>query len=224
MDTLQSIVDTLRIKVNKYFSADACGQNIDHLERTLNYALYLQSKEGGDRTVVGISAFIHDVHRIMGAEQNRFVTPKESLPVVKSFIEDLDITDKQKEHILYAIEHHEEYSFGDVGVKVTDIESKILQDADNLDAIGAIGIVRTFKHGIAHNVIDYDPSVPLYQNEYNEQNEDASTIHHIYNKLLRLGDNMNTKTARELAVKKINLCKILWKCIFRRHWESFNSL
>ena len=207
MDKLKVIIQKLRVKVKDFFDKDASGHNIDHLERTLNYALYLQSKEGGDRLVVGISAFIHDIHRILGAEKNSFVSPKESLPVVKTFIEDLDITEEQKRHILYAIEHHEEYNFGDGGVKVNDIESKILQDADNLDAIGAIGIVRTFKYGMAHNVIDYDPSVPLYQNKYDESKEDASTIHHINNKLIRLGENMNTKTAKKLAQKKTKLMK-----------------
>ena len=207
MDGLEQIINKLRVKVKDYFDKDASGHNIDHLERTLKYALYLQSKEGGDRIVVGISAFIHDIHRIMGAEQHKFVSPKDSLPVVKTFIEDLDITAKQNEHILYAIEHHEEYSFGDGGVKVDDIESKILQDADNLDAIGAIGIVRTFKYGMAHNVVDYDPSVPLYQNKYDESKEDASTIHHINNKLIRLGKYMNTKTAKDLAKKKTQLMK-----------------
>ena len=90
------------------------------------------------------------------------------MPVVEEFIKDLDITDKQKEHILHAIEHHEEYSFGG-GVTVTDIESKILQDADNLDAVGAIGIVRTFKYGISHGLKDFDETIPLYQNKFTEE-------------------------------------------------------
>lgn len=203
---LENILKKLRIKVEEYFSKDASGHNIDHLERTLNYALYLQSKEGGDKIVVGISSFIHDIHRIMSSEKGEYVSPKESLVVVKKFIDDLEITDKQKEHILYAIEHHEEYSFGKGGNVVSDIESKILQDADNLDAIGAIGIVRTFKYGFAHNIPDYDP-MPLYQNEYEEKDHDVSTIHHIHNKLIRLGDCMNTKTAKELADSKIKLMK-----------------
>ena len=208
MTQLNEIINKLRIKVEDFFGKDTSGHNIDHLERTLNYALYLQSKEGGDKIVVGVSAFIHDIHRILGVAQNRFVSPKESLPVVKNFIDDLEITDEQKEHILYAIEHHEEYSFSDGGVQVSDIESKILQDADNLDAIGAIGLVRTFKFGAAHNVVDYDPSVPLYRREYHEGGEyDVSTIHHINNKLLRLGECMNTKTARELAKDKTKLMK-----------------
>ena len=199
-------IDKLRGKIQDYFKKDASGHSIDHLERTLNFALYLQSKEGGDVVVVGISAFIHDIHRIMSNEQNRFVAPKESLPVVEKFLEELDITFDQKQHILYSIEHHEEYSFSD-GVKVTDIESKILQDADNLDAIGAMGVIRCFKYGIAHNVIDYDPTVPLYQNKYREEDVDASSIHHINNKLLRLGKFMNTKTAKKIAKKKTKLMK-----------------
>lgn len=207
MDKLQSIIEKLKDKVGAFFSKDASGHSIDHLERTLHYALYLQAKEGGDRIVVGVAAFIHDIHRIMGAEQNKYVTPKESLPVVETFLNDLPLTKKQKAHILHAVEHHEEYAFGKNQVAVADIESLILQDADNLDAIGAMGIIRTFKFGMAHNCAEYDPSVPLYQNEYDDSKLDASTIHHINNKLIRLGDYMNTQTAKALAKKKIKLMK-----------------
>lgn len=205
MNDLNNLISTLKEKVENYFSSDASGHNIDHLQRTLNYALYLQSKEGGDIIVVAISAFIHDIHRIIKSKDGKYVTPKESLPVVSELIKDLPITNEQKNHILYAIEHHEEYSFTKGGVTVKDIESKILQDADNLDAIGAMGIIRTFKYGIAHNNPEYDPSVPLYQNEYSEEKDDASTIHHIHNKLIRLGDYMNTKTAKMLAKEKTKL-------------------
>lgn len=211
MEKLEKIIKKLRKKVEAYFSKDASGHNIDHLERTMRYALYLQSKEGGDRIVIGVSAFIHDIHRIMGSEQHRFVSPKESLPVVKEFLEDVGITEKQKKDILRSIEHHEEYAFGSSGINVTDIESLILQDADNLDAIGAVGIVRTFKYGFAHKIVDYDPNIPLYQRAYDESDDDPSTIHHINNKLIRLGKFMNTKTAKELAKKKIKLMKDFMK-------------
>lgn len=217
LEKLSVLIEKLRKKVDKYFQKDASGHSVDHLERTLNYAKYLQSKEGGDLIVVGVSAFIHDIHRIIGMQENRFVSPKESLPTVEKFLKSLDITKQQKERILYAIEHHEEYAFGKDGIKVNDIESEILQDADNLDAIGAIGIARTFKYGFAHNVIDYDPNEQLYQNEYNESIEDKSTIHHINNKLLRLGDNMNTKTARKLAKKKNKLMKDFMKMFIEEY-------
>jgi len=207
MDKLQVIIQKLRIKAKDYFDKDASGHNVDHLERTLKYALYLQSKEGGDKLVIGISAYIHDIHRIMSNEYGRYVSPQESIPIVEMFINDLDLTKEQKEHILHAVEHHEEYKFGKEGVSVFDIESLILQDADNLDMCGAVGIVRAFKYGFLNGMMDYNPDVPLYNNSFSESKNDASTIHHIHNKLLRLADNMNTKTAKKLASKKTKLMK-----------------
>lgn len=224
MKKVDKLINQLRERVKEYFKSDASGHNIDHLNRTLNYALYLQKNEGGDEIVVGLSAFLHDIHRIMGAELNRWVHPKESLPVVSKFLEDLPITKKQKEHILYAIEHHEEYAFGSQGVSVTDIESKILQDADNLDAIGASGIVRTFKYGWAHNHKEYDENIPLYQETgYDEAKDEPSTIHHINNKLIRLGKYMNTKTARELAKNKTKLMKQFVKMFIDEYTGNFDN-
>ena len=201
MDRVNDLIDKLRVKVSEYFSSDASGHSVDHLERVLKYALYLQTKEGGDIVVVAIASYIHDVHRIMGNEKKCFVSPKDSLEVVSSFIEDLDIAEEQKKHILYAVEHHEEYNFGD-GVTVSDIESKIVQDADNLDAIGAMGIARTIRYCVARGLPDYIVDVHLYRNAYNEGKEDISAVHHIHNKLLRLGDYMNTDTAKKIAMKR----------------------
>jgi uncharacterized protein len=75
----------------------------------------------------------------------------------------------------------------------------ILQDADNIDAIGAIGIARTFAYGGAHNSLMYAPEVPIETTNYEESENDASTIHHFYRKLLNLKDNMNTSTAKKMA-------------------------
>ena len=198
---VDTLIEKLRIKVSEYFSSDASGHSIDHLDRVLKYALYLQSKEGGDVVVIAVASFVHDVHRIMSTEKKCFVSPKESLDVVYSFIKDLDITEEQKKHILYAVEHHEEYAFG-AGVSVDDIESKIVQDADNLDAIGAMGIARAIRYCASKGYPDYIKEVELYRNEYTEGKEDISAVHHIHNKLLRLGDYMNTDTAKEIAKKR----------------------
>jgi len=201
MDKLEKIIKQLRTRVEKYFGKDNSGHSIDHLERTLRLALYLQEKEGGDRLVIGISAFIHDVHRIMQSKYDRYVSPLESLPVVEEFLKEIKISDDQKKHILHVIEHHEEYNFSSKG-NVKDIESLIVQDADNLDAIGAIGLVRVLKFGIVNNRVEYDPSVPLEQTDFVEGVGDPSTLHHMHNKLARLGAYMNTKTALKLAKKR----------------------
>jgi uncharacterized protein len=199
-ELLNDRIEKLKVRLKDYFKTDKSGHNIEHLIRTMNNALYLQSKEGGDKTIIAVSAIVHDVHRILSIKEKKFVSPKESLEYVKAFIVDLGLTDEQINHILHCVEHHEEYNFGSDKVLVNDIESLILQDADNLDAIGAIGVGRTFAYGSAHGVTDYDENIPLYRNDYSEsKDDDASTIHHIYNKLMRLGKYMNTETAKKIA-------------------------
>lgn len=219
MDNLDKIIEELRVKMIEYTKNDNSGHNIDHLERTLKYAQYLQEHEGGDIVVISISAFIHDIHRILQSKVGHFVSPKESLPTVNEFIKDLPITETQKEQILFAIEHHEEYNFGKDGNNATNIESQILQDADNLDAIGAIGLIRALRYGILYGEPMYNPNVDFYRTEYEESSDDASTLHHINNKLLRLGEHMNTKTARELAVDKTKFLQDF----LNRYVDEFHS-
>lgn len=104
---------------------------------------------------------------------------------------------------------------------MNDINTLILQDADNLDAIGAIGIGRTFSYGGSHNIIMYSEKAPLNENnDYSEFNgDDESTIHHFYHKLFKLGDNMNTQTAKELAKKRIEFMKLFVK-EFLNEWNA----
>lgn len=207
MERLNKNLEILRKTLKEKYDKDNTGHSADHLERTLAYALKIAEKEGGNINVIGVSAYVHDVHRIMGAELGRFCPPIESLPQVSEIISNLDLTKEEKEHILYAVEHHEEYSFGKERVTVTDLESKILQDADNLDSTGAIAIVRSFRYGTANGMPDYDPTVEFYQNEYSESVNDKSTIHHLYNKSLRIGNYMHTETAKNIAREKMALIK-----------------
>ena len=199
----------LKPKVEEMFKNESSGHDISHLERTKNTALFLQEKEGGDRIVIGIAAFLHDIHRIMQKEAGKFVSPKDSIPKVKELLRNIDITDKQKDKIYHAIEYHEEYNWNNPNNKLQDIETLIVQDADNLDAIGAIGIGRTFQYSGAHNVPMYVANVPLESEEsYSEENgDDPSTIHHFYHKLFKLGKYMNTETAKKLSDKKTMIMK-----------------
>lgn len=200
-------IEKLRPYVIDLFKKDSSGHDISHLERTMKTALYLQEKEGGDRIIIGISAFLHDVHRIMQNETGHFVSPKESLGTITNILSNIDLSDEQIKKICYCIEYHEEYNWN--GKNVDDINTLILQDADNLDAIGAIGIGRTFSYGGAHNVTMYDENTPLNENnDFSESNgNDKSTIHHFYHKLFKLEKNMNTATAKELAKKRTEFMK-----------------
>ena len=143
---IEKYIEILKPKVEEMFKNESSGHDIGHLERTKNTALFLQEKEGGDRVVIGIAAFLHDIHRIMEEETGKFVSPTDSLPKVKELLKDVQITDERKEKICNAIEYHEEYNWNNPDNKLQDIETLIVQDADNLDAIGAIGIGRTFQY------------------------------------------------------------------------------
>ncbi len=204
---LNEYIEQLKPYVMDLFKNDSSGHDISHLIRTMNTALYLQEKEGGDRLIIGIAAFLHDIHRIMQNESGKFVSPKDSIPKIKEILSHINLSNEQVDKICYSIEYHEEYNWN--GKNVDDINTLILQDADNLDAIGAIGIGRTFSYGGSHNVIMYDETTPLNENnDYSETNgDDPSTIHHFYHKLFKLGDNMNTVTAKELASKRTDFMK-----------------
>lgn len=204
---LQCYLDVLEPKVEELFSGDSSGHDLHHSWRTMRNALYLQEREGGDRVVVGIASLLHDVHRAMENEVGTFVPPVDSLAKVRSMLAGLDLTSYQMERICFCIEHHEDYNWN--GDNVDDLDALIVQDADNLDAVGAIGIARNFCFAGAHGGALYDPDTPINEcDDYVESNEgDASAIHHFYHKSLKLGANMNTTTARELASRRIDFMR-----------------
>jgi uncharacterized protein len=196
---METILKQLEEKVKELFHEESSGHDIYHLKRTLNNALTIQEKEGWDRLVIAVSAFLHDIHRIIQKESGKFCSPKDSLPKVREILDEVDLTEDQKKRILHCIEYHEEYDFSENGKTVNDIETLILQDADNLDAIWAIGIGRTFSFGGANGVTARIPEKPFDRNTFDESEKDPSTIHHFYSKLLKLKENMNTETAKKMA-------------------------
>lgn len=213
---IEKYIEKLRPYVLEMFKNDSTGHDIGHLERTMKTALYIQEKEGGDRVIIGIASFLHDVHRIMQNETGKFVSPKDSLKNVRKIIEkaNLDLAEEQIQKICFCIEHHEEYNWN--GKNVDDLNSLIVQDADNLEAIGAIGIGRAFAYGGGHKLPMFDEKSPLNENnDYSEESgHEESTLHHFYHKLFKLGDNMNTKQAKEMAQKRIEFMKEFTKEFF----------
>ncbi|MCD4704790.1 HD domain-containing protein [bacterium] len=216
---MEKIISQLENKIKKLFHKESSGHSIYHLKRVLNIALELQKKEGGDRLIIGISAFLHDIHRIIQKETGQFCSGKDSLPRIREILNEVELSLEQKNKILHCIEFHEEYDFTKNGQTVDDIETLILQDADNLDAIGAIGIGRTFSFGGAHGLPMWKDEKPFDQKLYDISKNDPSTIHHFYNKLLKLENNMNTKTARKMAHQRHKFMKKFLKQFFAE-WKG----
>lgn len=207
MKMLEEYIEIIKPYIIDLFKNDSSGHDIGHLIRTMNMAINICDKENGDKLIVGISAFMHDIHRIMQNETGKFVSPKESLFKVREILSNTDLSEDIINKICYCIEYHENYNWN--GNNVSDINALILQDADNLDAIGAIGIGRTFSYGGVHNVLMYDEEIPISENKnYSEDNgNDLSTIHHFYHKLFNLANNMNTKTAKKQAIERTEFMK-----------------
>lgn len=202
MENLEKYITLLEDKISEMFQRDSSGHDMAHLKRVYNLALHIQEKEGGDRFVIGISAFLHDVHRIMEKDTGKFCPPKDSLPTITKILEEVNFPKEKIENVLHCIEFHEEYGFVPSGKTVSDIETLILQDADNLDAIGAVGIGRTFSFSGVYNVPMWVPEIPFEKNFQGEHKRDPSTMHHIYSKLLELKGNMNTQTAKEMSAER----------------------
>lgn len=206
---LEKYLKQIESKVDEIFSEDHSGHDISHLKRVMNIAINLQNQIKGesDKIIVGLAAYLHDVHRIMHNKVGRFVSPKESLPTIREILSVTELSSKVINEICFCIEHHENYNWN--GNNVTNINALIVQDADNLDALGAIGIGRTFTYGGAFNIKMYDENVPLDPEYQFSENKgfDPSTIHHFYRKLFKLADNMNTAPAKELAKKRTQFIK-----------------
>lgn len=199
---LQHIIEQIESQVQSVFADDASGHDLHHMKRVLNVALHIQEKEGGDPLILAAAALVHDVHRIIQNETGQFCQPRDCLPQVRAILDQTDFPEEKKDQVLHCVEYHEEYDFSKTGKTVDDIETLILQDADNLDAMGAIGIGRAFTYGATLGEPLWDPDKPFDKFTYDESETDYSVIHHFYNKLLKLKDNMNTQTAKQMAASR----------------------
>ena len=206
-------------KLKGLFHDETSGHDLSHLIRTYNVASHLQRKEGGDREVILVAALLHDIHRQIEKETGQFCPASESLTKVRELLAGIELSSEQIDRILHCIEFHEEYAFSKNGKTVEDIETLILQDADNLDAMGAIGIARTFSFGSAHNLPYWTPEIPVGKDHYDESDHDPSTIHHFYSKLLKLKNNMNTQTGKEMAAERDEFMRVFLDQ-FYKEWSG----
>ncbi len=203
----KNISNKLKNEIKSIFHLESSGHDMHHARRVYNLSKTIQKKECGDKLVIGVSSYLHDTHRIIQNETGEYCSPKDSLSQVKLILDKVGVPEDKKTDILHCVEFHEEYGFSERGKTVTDIETLILQDADNLDAIGAIGIARAFMYGGAHKIPIWIPELPFDRKYFDESQNDISEIHHFYGKLLKLKDNMNTKTGKQMAEERHQFMK-----------------
>lgn len=183
---------------------------MDHARRVFDLGLRLADAERADSEVVGAAALTHDIHRTMGAA-DEYVDPADSLSEVREILEQTAFPAEKLDSVLHCVAVHDEYDFrGDDRTPET-IEAEILQDADNLDAIGAVGIARNFAFtGVVGN--------PLWV----PQGDEYSGLSHFDDKLFHLQDEMNTDTAKSLAENRHAFMKAFVEQ-FKREWNGIDG-
>ena len=175
------------------------GHNWFHIERVYKNALLIAASENCDLEIVQLSALLHDIADSKFHDGDETIGPK----TARTFLESENVVQTTIDHVIAIIENIS-FKGGKVARKFSSIELDIVQDADRLDAIGAIGIARTFNYGGFKNRALYNPEIApnlsMTKEEY--KNNEAPTINHFYEKLLLLKDKMNTQTGKQIAQER----------------------
>ena len=175
------------------------GHDWFHIERVYKNALLIANGENCDILVVKLAALLHDIADSKFHNGDESVGPKKA----RQFLESENIDESTIVHVINIIDNIS-FKGGNVIKNFRSLELDIVQDADRLDAIGAIGIARTFNYGGFKNRSIYNPEIApnLHMSKEEYKNSEAPTINHFYEKLLLLKDKMNTNTGKEIAIQR----------------------
>ncbi len=196
MENAEDIIqNTIRFVKNQLRGAEA-GHDWFHVERVYKMAMRINKSEKADEKVVALGALLHDVADSKFHNGDESVGPK----MARAFLEQEAVGAETIEHVVKIIENIS-FKGGNFTPKFHSKALDIIRDADRLDAIGAIGIARTFNYGGFKNRELYNPEVSpnLNMDKETYKNTVSPTVNHFYEKLLLLKGRMHTETAREIA-------------------------
>ena len=189
----------LREKVLPYFGGGD-GHGFDHVERVYNLAMKISDGEDVDMDVVRAAVLLHDVARgkeeggvALSSDEGNICHAEEGAKMADEILKEMDFPEEKIGKVVYAVAVHR-YS---KGLKAESREAEILQDADRLDALGAVIIVRMIKASVKWDVPIYDSNIPMKEIYDGSK---SSVINHIYEKILKLRpESFNTDKAKEIA-------------------------
>lgn len=198
------IIDKTKQFVKKALAHDSTGHDWWHIERVLNNALLINKSEKGDNFIISLAVLLHDVgdRKVINKEDDDH-------SIAKNFLKKRKVPDDVIEQVMFIIKN---MSFSKSLNSKKDNASKefyIVQDADRLDAMGAIGIARAFAYGGSKGRPLYDPTQKARKIKTTKdyKNSNSSTFHHFEEKLFLLKDLINTKTAKKIAEKRNTFMK-----------------
>lgn len=193
----QGLIDKTAAYVKAKMTGEHTGHDWYHIQRVWQTAKKIQEKEGGDLKLIELAALLHDLGDYKQYEFNEI---KGSF-VLRGMMDVLEIEDDLKEELVKIID--ESQFLGDETTRPKSKEGRVLQDADWLDSIGAIGIARTFATGGSLKRILHDPQKKprghLNRADYQFRKQDGTSINHFYEKVMKLPRMLNTETAKKIA-------------------------
>ncbi len=202
--------------VKKELANAEAGHNWFHVERVYKTALYIAQQENVDVFVVQLAALLHDI------ADSKFNDGDENIGPTKAgnFLQSINIAPNIVLHVQQIIKNMS-FKNSFENLTFTSKEMQVVQDADRLDAIGAIGIARAFAYGGFKNRDLYNPAIApnLNQNKNEYKNTTAPTINHFYEKLLLLKDTMHTQTGKHLALQRHQFMEA-YLTQFYAEWEG----
>ena len=213
--TQNDIIQKTSAYIKQEFSDDSSGHDWWHIYRVWKNAIAICEQERADRFTVELAALLHDLDD-WKFNENEDETPNRA----KAWMESCNVNSEMIEKVCEIIMHIS-YKGAQVENKMKSLEGLIVQDADRLDAIGAIGIGRAFAYGGYKNRPMYDPerSNKMHASFEEYKNSKSDTINHFYEKLLLLKDMMNTGTAKRIAEQRHEVM-LSFLSQFMNEWEG----
>lgn len=212
----KQIINKTAKYIEARLSGEGSGHDWWHVYRVWKSSINISEQENVDLFVVELAALLHDIADWKFHNGNDDVGPRMS----REWLEKLSVDENVISHVCQIIK---DISFKGSGVKnkIKTIEGMVVQDADRLDAIGAIGIGRTFAYGGHKGREMYNPKIKPVRHKTSEhyKSNQSPTINHFYEKLLLLKDLMNTKTAKRMAKKRHKIMKKFLDS-FLQEWEG----
>ena len=197
----ENIIDKTILFVKEKLENAEGGHDWFHIKRVYKNAVLISKNEVCDPIIIRLGALLHDIADSKFHNGDETVGPR----IAREFLESQNSAEETIEHVINIIENIS-YKGGNFEKKFSSIELNIVQDADRLDAIGAIGIARAFNYGGFKNRALYNPKIApkakMSKEEYKKN--DSPTLNHFYEKLLLLKDKMNTETGKQIAQERHN--------------------
>lgn len=201
--------------IKSQFEGEASGHDWHHIERVYKMALIIWESEGGDKEVIEAASLLHDIsdHKLNGGLLNH------GGKVGRDILESLGCEENFIDKVVHVIDNVS-YKGAKTNTYELSLEGKIVQDADRLDAIGAIGIARVFAYGGKKGQPIYDPNItPVLHSTFEEYaNSKTTSINHFHEKLLLLTDRLNTATAKKIGIQRHNLM-LNYLDAFEQEWN-----